>query len=263
MSNKDRGHHRHTPDAFERATRIVASYDQMIDFLVEFQGVLATPSCDNMNYIFANLEPLQDVEILMERLSKRSNRAALACNEAQRRSEEVAHKFQQAWDLVDVTTNALVTQSRYVTTISQELGNTWRTHISPPNKHWRMVSLSLCHELKDAIETRQEVRWALGDTEKAAEPWEARYMLANEEWRNTSRDTVQLRKALTALKTEFLAAHSLARSIMRDIEVKDRITNASERDRVWRINQTLMEEGEKESKEDGGLFRFKKHPEGV
>ena len=252
--------HQRTPKAIERAMfKPVASYDQMFAFLIKFRSMLAAPSVDSMNYIFANQEPLHEILTFMKRLSEGSILAVVACNEAQRRSEDVARKFQQAWDLVDIKADAIATQSRYVITISQEMGEIWRTHTSPPNKHWRMLCLSLAFELKEAIQTRQQMRWGLQDAEKRAERWEGRYIRAVEKWRNTYQDAMQLQGAFTAIRTEFLAGQSLAKVFVGQMrEVRDQINDAAERDRVRRINQALSLEEERETEEYGAMSRFKK-----
>ena len=271
MSNPDRvprrfyALHRHTPKAPQCAGyRPVASYDQMLAFVVKVRSVLATASLDSMTYILANQEPLHDVRVFIQRLSDNFNQAALACHEAQKRSEEVARNFQQAWDLVDIKVNDVAAHSRYINTISQELGETWRTHTSPPNKHWRIVCLSLASELKEAVETRYEMRWNLLDTERRAEKWEARYILAVGRWCDTYQDAMQLQDALTAIHTEFLAGQSLAKIFMRELqEDRDGINDRSESDGVWRINQALAREEEREVKEYGAISRFKKRPRGA
>lgn len=237
----------------------VASYDQMFAFLIKFRSMLAVPSLDSLNYIFSNQESLHEVQTFMERLCEGSMLAALACNEAQKRSEEIARKFQQAWDLVDIKADAIATQSRYVITISQEMGGIWRTHNSPPNKHWRMLCLSLAFELKEAIQTRQRMRWDLQDAERRAERWEGRYIRAVKKWRNTYQDAMQLQGAFTAIRTEFLAGQSLAKVFVREMrEVRDQINDAAERERVRRINQALSREEERETEEYGAMSRFKK-----
>lgn len=89
----------------------VGSYDQMLAFLVKIRSTLAKPSLDNIDYILANQEPLHEVRLAMKRLSENFTRAALACDDAKRFTGEVARRFQQAWDLVDVKANATANQS--------------------------------------------------------------------------------------------------------------------------------------------------------
>ena len=237
----------------------VASYDQMLAFLVKIRITLAKPSLDNMNYILANQEPLHEVRLAMKRLSENFTRAALACDDAKRCTEEVARRFQQAWDLVDVKANATANQSRYVNNISQEIAEVWRTHTSAPNKHWKIVFASLVYELKVAIENRQRMRWGSEHAEKRAEQWEARYILAVDKWRNTYQDGLHLEEAFTALRTEFLAGQSLAEIFMRETrEIGDWISVGSESERVWRIDQALIREEERDTKNYGVMSRFQK-----
>lgn len=253
--------HRRTPKAPEYAVYTpVASYEQMLDFLVKVRSILAKPSLDNMNYIFANQEPLHDVQVLIKRLSECSKNAALACTEARKNSEEVARRFQQAWDLVDIKVNAFATQSRYANTVSQEMGEIWRIHNSPPNKNWGMVCLSLAFELKGAVQTRQQMRRDLEDVENRAEKWEGWYIGAVHAWRNTHEDVMQLQEAFTAMRTEFLAGAFLAERFMQEMrEVRDRINDASERERVRRINRALKREEEGDTEKHRTTSRSKKH----
>ena len=263
MSNHDRvpplpsyDLHRHTPKAPECATyRPVATYDQMLAFLMNIQKVLETPSLENMTYILANQEPLHDIRIFLPRISKAVKLAALACKEAQIRSEEVARRFQQAWDLVDVKTNDVAKQTRYISTISQEMGETWRSHTSPPNKHWRVICTSLAFELKEAVENRHETRWQLQDAKRRAEKWEARYIQADEKRRNTSRDAWKLQEAFTGIRSEFVTTQLLAGRFMRKVQEDSRwIENDSERERMLRINRALRREEEREIAEYGGAI---------
>lgn len=256
--------HRHSPEAPESAVyEPVASYDQMFEFLVKLRSMLAAPSFDNVNYILANQESVHDIKVFISGLIERYNLATLNCNQAQTQSEEVACKFQQAWDLVDVRANAIATQSRYVNTVSQELGEVWRTHDSPPNKHWTIVCISLATELKEAVGDRQQMLSDLEDAEKRAECWEPRFILAIDKWRNDYQDAMQLHEAFKAIHTEFLAVRSLATIFSRKIQrFGHRISCGSESERLWRMNQALMREEEMETKVYGAMSRSKKHLRG-
>lgn len=257
--------HRHTLKAAECTIyRPVASYDQMLAFLVNIQKVLETPSFENMTYILANQEPLHDVRVFIYRLSKALNQATLVRNEAQKRSEEIARRFQQAWDFVDVKANDVARQTRYISTISQELGETWRTHTSPPNKHWRTICTSLTFELKEAVENRHEMRWQLLDAKWRAGQWEARYIQADEKWSNVSQDVSKLQEAFTAIRADFLATQLLAETFMRKLrEDSNGIENNSEGERTRRIDRALRQEEERESAEYGAMSRFRGRPGGI
>ena len=252
------GLYRHTRKAPGRASHEpVASYDQMFAFLVKIRSMLATPSLDSMNYISANREPLHQVHIFVKRLREKSNQAAQASLEAQKRAQEAGKNFQQAWDRVDVKANALETQTRYVGTISREMADTWRTHISPPNKPWRIILLSLGCELEGAIRVRRQMHRAVKVAEKEAEVWGARYILADDKWQKTCRDATQARQAFTAIYTEYLAGKALVPSFKRRIGWRINCEGDSESDRVWRINQALRGEEKRETAKYGAMSRFK------
>ena len=271
MSHPDRmplpsyGLHGHTPKApADTMYKPVASYDQMLAFLINIQNVLETPSLANMTYILSNQEPLHDVRAFIQHLSKAFTLAAQACNSAQKRSEEIALKFQQAWDVVDDKANRVATQTRYISTISRELGETWRTHTSPPNKHWRIICSSLAFELKEAVENRHEMRWQLQDAKRRAERWEERYILADDICRNASQDAWKLQEAFTAMHAEFLATQLGAEMFMRKVqEDSGWIEDDSEGERIQRIDWALRREEEREIAEYGAASRFKRSPRGI
>ena len=238
----------------------VASYDQMLAFLVKMRTMLETPCLENMNYIFANQEPLHDVQVFMKRLHESGKQAVLAYEEAQKLTEEVAGRFQQAWDLVDVKGNAVTGQMRYVHTISREMGDTYNTHDSPPNKPWTMMVKALAYELKEAVKTCRQIRGSLNDAERKAEQWESRYIVATDQCRQIYQDVIRMREAYRAIRKEFLAGQSIAKGFMREVE--DWIKCDSESARVWSINQALRWEEERESEIYGARSRFKKRGRG-
>ena len=225
----------------------VATYDQMYAFLLKLRSKLSTRSLDNMNYTFANLDPLHDIQVYMALLSSRSHLQAQTSDNAHKRKEQAARKFQQAWDLVDAKTNTTATQSRYIDTIAQELASTYRTHNSPPNKRWNMICTSLVFELKEAIATRQRMRWEREEAVDRAEQWEARYVLADERCKERYQDAVHLREAYDRMHTEFMAGEATREAFMRNMPpVRERVNGHFEAGRVQRINLALRREGEGE-----------------
>ena len=254
-------HHLHVPEAPRSASyEPIASYDQMLAFLVKMRTMLKTPCLESMNYIFANQEPFEEVQVFMKRLDESYNQAILACKEAHKRTKEVAGKFQQAWDLVDVKDNAVTNHTRYVHTISREMADTYNTHNSPPNKPWQTMVLALAFELKEAVKTCRQIRWDLNDAESKAEQWEASYVFATDQRRRSYHDVLQLRDAYMAIHKEFMAGQSLAEGFMEEVE--DWIKCDSESARVWSINQALRLEEERESEVYGARSRFKKRGRG-
>ena len=223
----------------------VATYDQMYAFLLKLGSKFSTRSVDNMNYIFANLEALHDVQVYMALLSSRSALQAQMSENAHKRREEIAGKFQQAWNLVDAKSNAIATQSRYVDTIAQELASTYQTHNSPPNKRWDMICTSLMFELHEAIRMRQHLRWEREEAEDRAEQWEARYALADKRWKERHQDAMHMREAYERMHTEYRAGEATREVFMRNmLPVRERVNEHFEQGRVQRINLALEREGQ-------------------
>ena len=222
----------------------VATYDQMYAFLLKLRSKISTRSLSNMNYILANLEPLQDIQIYLSLLSSRTALQTQTSDNAHRRKAQTAAKFQQAWDLVDAKANFIAIQSKYIDTIAQELASVYRTHNTPPNKRWDMICASLIYELQEAIQTRQRLRWEREDAEDRAEQWEARYVLADKRWKERHQDAIHLREAYDKMHTEYMAGEALREVFMRNMSpVREWVNERFEARRVQRINMALEREG--------------------
>ena len=222
----------------------VATYDQMYAFLLKLRSKLSTRSLSNMNYILANLEPLQDIQIYLILLSSRAALQAQTSDNAHKRKAQTAAKFQQAWDLVDARTNAIATQSKYIDTIAQELASVYRTHTTPPNKRWDMICASFIYELQEALRTRQRLRWKREEAEDKAEQWEARYVLADKRWKERHQDAMHLREAYERMHTEYMAGEVTREVFMRNMSpVREWVNERFEARRVQRINLALEREG--------------------
>ena len=268
MSNLDQmpqealNHSFHVPTAIPLASyKPLATYNQMLAFLVKMRTMLETPCLESMNYIFANEEPYYEVQASLKDLHESYKDAVLDCEDGQKLTKEVARSFQQAWDLVDVKGLALENHTRYIHTISQEMADTYRTHNSPPNKPWRMIVVALAYELKEAVKTRRQIHSSFDDAERKAEKWEAEYIFATDECRLIHQDAIRWREAYMAIHKEFLAGQSLAKGFMQEVE--DWIKCDSESARVWNINQALRWEEERESQQYGARSRFKKQGRGI
>ena len=223
----------------------VATYDQMYAFLLKLRSKLSTRSLSNTNYILANLEPLQDIQIYLTLLSSRTALQAQTSDNAHKRKAQTAAKFQQAWDLVDAKTNAIATQSKYIDTIAQELASVYRTHNSPPNKRWDMICASLIYELHEALRTRQRLRSDREEAEDRAERWEARYVLADRRCKERYQDVMHLQEAYERMHTEYMAGEAMREVFMQNMSpVRAWVNERFKARRVQRINLALEREGQ-------------------
>ena len=223
----------------------VATYDQMYAFLLKLRTKLSTRSLPNMNYILANLEPLQEIQLYLTLLSSRIALQAQISDMAYKRKAQTAAKFQQAWDLVDAKTNAIATQSKYIDTIAQELASVYRTHTTPPNKRWDIICASLIYELQEALRTRQRLRWEREDAEDRAEQWEARYVLVDRRWKERHQDIIHLRDAYERMHNEYMAGEAMREVFMRNMSpVRAWVNERFEARRVQMINLASEREGQ-------------------
>ena len=238
--------HQRTPSASGRPIHgPVATYDQMYAFLLKLRSKLSTRSLSNMNYILANLEPLQDIQIYLTLLSSRTALQAQTSEIADKRKAQTAARFQQAWDLVDIKINAIATHSKYIDTVAQELASVYRTHDSPPNKRWDMICASLIYELQEALRTRQRLRSERDDAEDRAEQWEARYVLADRRWKERHQEAMHLREAYERMQNEYMAGEAMREVFMRNMSpVREWVNERFEARRVQRINLALEREGQ-------------------
>ena len=238
-------HQRAAPSSGRPIHGPVATYDQIYAFLLKLRSKLSTRSLSNMNYILANLEPLQEIQIYLTLLSSRTALQAQTSENAHKRKVQTAAKFQQAWDLVDAKTNAIAAQSKYIDTVAQELACVYRTHSTPPNKRWDMICASLIYELQEALRTRQGLRWEREDAEDRAEQWEARYVLADRRWKERHQDAIHLRQAYERMHNEYMAGEAMREIFMRNMSpVREWVNERFEAKRVQRINLALEREGQ-------------------
>ena len=238
--------HQRTPSSSGRPIHgPVATYDQMYAFLLKLRSKLSTRSLSNMNYILANLEPLQDIQIYLTLLSSRTALQAQTSDNAHKCKAQTAAKFQQAWDLVDAKATAIATQSKYIETIAQELASVYRTHNAPPNKRWDMMCASLIYELQEALRTRQRLRSEREDAEDRAEQWEARYALADRRCKERYQDAIHLREAYERMHNEYMAGEAMREVFMRNMApLRDWVNERFEARRVQKIKLALEREGQ-------------------